>query len=109
MIFSVPEFWSDLGIRQVDFLTSRAPEHVMAAKWSDKSKDNFPGPGSYNTTPSHRYKKGTPPSYSMGGRWPDLAAKAKTPSPLAYDVKPGIKVGSRIRRITKVTPSAPML
>ena len=46
------------------------------------------GPGTYQDAPINRYKKGTPPSYSMGMKWTEFTLRP-TPASNAYDVAPG--------------------
>jgi len=76
--------------KQLDFLQNKAPEIVIGGRFSDSKANGIPGPGTYQDAPLNRYKKGSPPAYSMGLKWTESTLHP-TPSPNAYDVAPGRK------------------
>jgi len=88
-----------IGKKQTDLIAPRAPEVPIGTKLKYGGSFNTPGPGTYNDTPTHKYKKGTPASHTIGHRWRDPPAAHATPAPNAYVVAP------TTRRVKKEAPA----
>ena len=57
-----------IGKKQTDLIAPRAPEVPIGTRLKYGGSFNTPGPGTYNDTPTHKYKKGTPASHTIGHR-----------------------------------------
>lgn len=88
-----------VGRRQVDQILNRAPEMPIGIRLKHGGSFKTPGPGAYNDPSVSRYKKGTPPSHTMGHRWREPPAAHRTPAPNAYVVAPST------RRVKKEAPA----
>jgi len=88
-----------VGRRQVDQVLSRAPEMPIGIRLKYGGSFKTPGPGAYNQADTSKYKKGTPPSQTMGHRWREPPERHRTPAPNAYVVAP------TTRRVKKEAPA----
>jgi len=85
--------------RHVDKIMNRAPEPPIGIRLKHGGSFKTPGPGTYEDSNVTKYKKGTPPSYTMGPRWREPTARHATPAPNAYTVAP------TTRRVKKEAPA----